>query len=162
MTQPIDPKNAERPSAHGRLGGQYLSALADCGRRRLPPGTTLPEMCVDCAFRLGTMPNQMGATIKSAIDCVLGIGDHADEDFACHHGMRDGHPTKICAGYVAALLATPEFKKQGVIWLAGELDKLSESHDPIRIAFDTWLSTIDPERKMDNYQLARAYAARQQ
>lgn len=144
----------ERPSLHGKILGDALALLARAGRRDAP--MELPECCLTCAFREGCMTNQMAATGKMALDCVLGI----DPDrFACHHGMKDGEPTKLCVGYIAATMAPWSFAKEVVAAVAADLEAMkNDDADEIRTAFDAWHNKIDPERKMDDYQLARAYA----
>lgn len=103
------------------------------------------------------MTNQMAATGKTALDCVLGI----DPDrFACHHGMKDGEPSKLCVGYIAAILAPRSFTNEVLRAVKADLDAMPEGPDEIRAAFDVWHNEVDPDRKMDDYQLARAYASR--
>lgn len=93
-------RDGDRPTKYGAMLGEVLALMAELGRRDAP--MEIPDTCLTCAFRRGTMPNQSAGTGKVALDCVLGI----DRDrFACHHGMKDGEPQKICVGYVAAMLA---------------------------------------------------------
>jgi hypothetical protein len=88
---------------------------------------------------------------------MLGI----DKDrFACHHGMKDGQPSKICVGYIAARVAPWSFTKEVLLAMQAELDKIDGGPDEVRAAFDAWWSGTDPQREMDVYQQARAYAAR--
>lgn len=142
----------ERPSRHGQILGDALALIAMAGRKDAP--MDLPEMCLTCAFRQGCMTNQMAATGKVALDCVLGI----DKDrFACHHGMKEGQPSKLCVGYMAARLAPYSFTKEVLVALAKELGAQT-GPDEVRAAFDVWLAEIDPDGKMDDYQLARAHA----
>lgn len=141
----------ERPSKHGAILGQALALIAMAGRRDVP--FELPEMCATCAFRDGCMTNQMAATGKVALDCVLGI----DKDrFACHHGMKDGEPSKLCVGYVTARLAPWSITKEILVELQKDLDGI-EGADEVRAAFDVWLDEIDPDRKKNDYELARAF-----
>lgn len=143
----------ERPSKHGKILGDALALLAIAGRKDAPE---LPECCLTCAFRQGCMTNQMAATGKTALDCVLGI----DPDrFACHHGMKEGQPSKLCVGYIAAILAPWAFTKEVLAAVKRDLDAM-DGPDEVRAAFDAWHDEANPERKMDDYQLARAYAAR--
>lgn len=103
------------------------------------------------------MPNLMAGTGKVALDCVLGI----DRDrFACHHGMKDGLPSRICFGYVAARLAPWSQTLEIVQKLKAELDGLDQSADQVRADFDRWIATLDPNRSMDDYALSRAFAKR--
>lgn len=149
----IDWRNGARPSRHGAILGSALALLAAAGRRDAP--MAIPECCLTCAFRPGTLPNATAETGKVALDCVIGI----DKDrFACHHGMREGQPQKLCAGYVAALLAPWSFTKEVLAVVHRELSEAA-GPDEVRSEFDAWLVITDPEGKMDVYQLARAYAA---
>lgn len=51
-----------------------------------------PDMCRDCAFRLGSEPNQ-SYTAFDALKCVVeGI------EFECHHGEE-----RRCAGFARAI-----------------------------------------------------------
>jgi hypothetical protein len=146
-----DIKNADRPSRHGASLGAVLADLAEAGRAADP---TVPEPCGTCAFRRGSMPNQMAGTGIVALNTILGIDT---DDFACHHGMEDGEPTRLCAGYIAALLAPFSVTKEALIKLGSRLDD-SSGPDEVRAAFDAWLAEVDPDGKMDVYQLGRAYA----
>lgn len=143
----------ERPSQHGKILGEALALIAAAGRRDAP--FELPPMCATCAFREGCMTNQMAATGKVALDCVLGI----DLDrFACHHGMKDGQPGKLCVGYIAARLAPWSFTKEVLATLAKEIAGIGDGPDEVRAAFDAWLSKVDPKREKDDYQLAREFS----
>ena len=142
----------ERPSNHGKILGQALALIAMVGRRDAP--FELPDCCLTCAFREGCMPNQMAATGKVALDCVLGI----DKDrFACHHGMKAGQPSKLCVGYIAARLA-PWSEVKLILETLGRDLATMDGADEVRAAFDRWLAEIDPHRKMNDYELAREYA----
>lgn len=133
--------------------GEVLALLADIGRRDAP--FPIPEACLTCAFRRGTSPNQSAGTGKMALDCVLGI----DRDrFACHHGMKEGEPSKLCVGYVAARLAPFSQVKEILAAFYDELVEIGDGPDEVRAAFDAWIDRADPERKMDVYEAARAYA----
>lgn len=88
-----------------------------------------------------------------ALDCVLRI----DRDrFACHHGMKEGEPKKLCAGYVAALLAPFSEVKEILAAFRDELAGIDDGNDEVRAAFDKWIDRSDPEHKMDVYEAARA------
>jgi hypothetical protein len=144
----------DRPSRHGRLMGKALATIAALGRRDAP--MNIPDACLTCAFKEGTAPNMTAGTGIIALNCVLGI----DRDrFACHHGMKDGEPQKICAGYVAARLA-PWSEVQAI--LSAFYEELraigDDAPDEVREAFDSWLADADPEKRMDVYEAARAYA----
>lgn len=147
-------KDSDRPSRHGVMLGKALALIAASGRRDAP--MAIPDPCLTCAFREGSLPNQTAGTGKIALDCVLGV----DKDrFACHHGLKDDEPQKICAGYVAALLAPFSEVKEILMAFQDELATIKDGdQDEIREAFDRWLDGADPERRMDVYQAARAYA----
>lgn len=146
-------RNGDRPSRHGAMLGEVLALLADLGRHDSP--MPIPDACLTCAFRRGTMPNQAAGTGKIALDCVLGI----DRDrFACHHGMKAGEPQKICVGYIAARLAPFSKVKEILSAFHDELALLGDDPDEVRAAFDAWIDRADPARKMDVYEAARVYA----
>jgi hypothetical protein len=149
-------KRYDRPSRHGAILGDALALIAAAGRKDSP--VDLPEPCLTCAFRAGSLPNQTGATVKMALDCVLGV----DPDrFACHHGMKNGEPSKTCVGYVAARIAPWSFVKEVLASAQAELAEVGgEGQDEVRAAFDRWIAKIDPQGKMGCYDQARAYARR--
>lgn len=152
MVDDLTIETADRPSRHGRVLGQVLAALAEAGRRELPG---MPDPCLTCAFREGSMPNQMASTGMIALNCVMGV----DSDrFACHHGMKDGDPKTLCAGYAAAILAPFPTFKAGMEWLAAALAETG-GDDLTRAEFDEWVKGVDAAG-MDAYQLARLYARR--
>lgn len=141
----------DRPSHHGSLLGAVLATLADLGERDSP--VPLGERCATCAFREGTVPNQTAGTGMVALNCTLGI----DPDrFACHHGMKDGTPTKLCVGWIAARLAPWSKVRELVSMLNEELAKGDPEVDEIRAGFDAWLHRVDPHGELDVYQVARA------
>ena len=146
--------DGDRPSLHGKLLGEALALMADLGRAEAP--MPIPEPCLTCAFRKGSMPNQTAGTGVAALNCVLRI----DTDrFACHHGIKNGEPSKLCAGYIAAMLA-PFSKVQDILTaFYEELKSFNDATpDEVRAAFDRWLARADPERRLDVYEAARAYA----
>lgn len=146
----------DRPSMHGKMLGKALSLFAEIGRRAAP--MPIPEPCLTRAFREGSMPNQTAGTGKVALACVLRI----DTDrFACHHGMKDGEPTKLCAGWIAAMLAPFSEVKEILAAFADEMSALGDAPDEVRLAFDVWLNHTDPGRRLDVYQAAREYAKSQ-
>lgn len=144
------------PSKHGALLGSALAIIAEVGRRDFPG--ELAPMCATCAFREGSLPNQVAGTVKIAFDIVMGV----DKDrFGCHHGMAEGKPKKLCVGYVAASIAPYSFIKDVMVEMYKELAIMKETDpDEIRDTFEAWVTTVDPDHKMDVYQLARAWAAR--
>lgn len=141
----------DRPAKHGALLGEALSDIAKAGDVGLG---ILSAACVSCAFREGSLPNQSAGTGILALNCILGIDD---SPFGCHHGLDDGMPSKLCAGYLAAKNAPWDVVKATLATLNARLANL-EGPDDIRADFDTWLLTHDPDGKMDVYEQARAYA----
>ena len=147
MSRVID---GDRPSHHGALLGDVLALLADLGERDSP--VPLGERCATCAFRKGSVPNQTAGTGMVALNCTLGI----DPDrFACHHGMKDGEPSKLCVGWMAARLA-PWSKVKELFGLLHQSLHDEPENDEVRAAFDAWLLKTDPDGKMDVYEVARA------
>lgn len=148
----------DKPTTYGAILGDALALLAAAGRKDLMPGMVIPDPCLTCAFREGALPNRMGGTAKVALDCVLQI----DRDrFACHHGMKDGEPGKLCAGYLAAMIAPFSFVKQVLESASKDLAAFdADAPDPVRDDYVRWLGQIDPDGKLDVYQIARAYALR--
>lgn len=142
--------NRDRPSRHGAILGEALAEIAAAGRAI---NADIPPQCATCAFEPGCMTNQMGATGILALNCVTGVDP---DDFACHHGMKEGWPTKLCAGYAAAQLVPRCVVMEILTRMKTKLDA-AEGPDPIRESFDRWWLRIDPEGKLDNYQLARLY-----
>jgi hypothetical protein len=144
-------ENKARPSRHGAILGAALAKMADAGRKADP---TIPDACATCAFTAGSMPNQMAPTTLVAFNCATGIDP---SPFGCHHGMKDGLPTRLCAGYVAARCAPFETLKALAGEVCRDLDGM-EGPDTVREQFDAELAKIDPDGTMDDYQLARARA----
>jgi hypothetical protein len=78
---------ANRPSAAGAALGAEVSRLTG----------PVPAACPDCAFLLGTVPNQCGPTLLTAIDCLRqGI------PFFCH--VRSD---SVCEGWLVANAGRP-------------------------------------------------------
>jgi len=68
------------PSPEGAGLGAEIARLAG----------DVPDACHDCAFRVGSVPNQCAATVSDALKSVL------DGDlFYCHHGEG-----KLCEGWI--------------------------------------------------------------
>jgi hypothetical protein len=148
-----DSAERARPSRHGAFLGEALSLIEMAGRKDFPG--ELAPLCATCAFRPGSLPNQTAETGVIALNTVLGI----DKDrFACHHGMKDGQPSKLCAGYIAARLAPFSFTKEVLAAMLTQLDRL-EGPDEVREAFDAWFAQVDSTGKTDEYKLARIYAS---
>lgn len=147
----------DRPSLPGKFFGEALVLIAREGRKA-HPFMPLPEPCLTCALRPGTMPNLSPGTLIQLLNCVVGI---EPSEFYCHHGMKEGEPEKVCAGYVAARLAPWQFTQETLTACYEQLKKLDAANgDAVRADFDAWYAEADPEGKMDAYQLARAYAGR--
>lgn len=148
--------NGDRPSVHGKMLGKALSLISEIGRRDAP--MSIPETCLTCAFREGSMPNMTAGTGVMALNCVLRI----DTDrFACHHCMKDGDPQHLCSGYIAAMLAPFSKVREILAAFQDELSAAEKQPDDVREAFDAWLNRADPERRLDVYQAAREYAKSQ-
>lgn len=148
QSQPVGAHpSRDAPSRHGTILGEALADLAKAGAVGDP--SLLNVMCAGCAFRPGAMANQMAATLKDALDCLL-----SDEDFCCHHGMKDGQPTKLCAGYFAAKRAPFPVFQAALVTVAARLDT-AEGPDEVRAAFDAWVVQVDPEGKLNDYQRSR-------
>lgn len=147
----------DRPSRHGAALGRALAEIADRGREVEDEG----ERCLTCAFRPGTLPNQCAGTLKIALDC-LAVMDPSSR-FACHHGLQpDGEPTRRCAGYEAAIHAPRSFVTQRIVEAFLQLEVgWGNAPDQVRAEFDAWWDQVDPDRKLDVFQLARAYEARE-
>lgn len=143
-------KERERPSTHGAIVGEALAKIAESVTGELPR-----DCCATCAFRRGCMTNQMASTVLDAFKCATGVDPSG---FACHHGMKDGEATKICAGWLAAQLAEFETVKAICGDMVEALQARSEDdHDPIREAFDAWIAEVDPEGRLNDYQRGRLY-----
>lgn len=142
----------DRPSRHGALMGELLAKLAEAGATG-DLSSALDFMCATCAFRRGTYPNTTASTGLMAFNCTIG----ADPDqFVCHHGMKDGHPQRLCAGYLAAKNAPFDVLKAETIKLHGALADIGDGDD-VRAAFDAWANEIDPDYKLDVYEITRLW-----
>lgn len=139
----------ERPSHHGLVVGEALTAIASSVSGSLPEAC-----CATCAFRPGTMTNQMASTVLVAFKCAIGTDP---SPFGCHHGMVDGEPQKACAGWVASQLADFDVVKAITEQMKARLDALPKDADPIRDAFDAWIAEVDPTGALNDYQRGRLY-----
>lgn len=88
---------AERnvPTPEGRALGAQLARLFKIERDNVEkqfPGSAQP--CRSCAFVEGTFPNGCPETVMDALMCAV-----TGEPFFCHYDMKDGKPTKLCAGW---------------------------------------------------------------
>ena len=95
----------------------------------------------------------MTATGVEALNIALGIDD---AHFMCHHGMKEGEPTRLCVGAIAAIIAPDDIKQSAIRTLSAKLDS-QDGPDEVRVAFDDWVTTIDPDSTMDDYTRGRAY-----
>lgn len=112
---------AQKPSEHGRILGAEFADLADA---MAPLWPEIPDRCKTCAFRHGTIPNQMAGTLVEAMHCVLGT-DPAP--FGCHHKVdKEGRPTKLCSGYMLAKAASFDAVKAAIGRVATKLAALNE------------------------------------
>lgn len=86
------------PSPAGAALGRELSRFVDveeAANRVLYPH--VPRRCDDCAFLLGTVPNQCMPTVADALKCTM-----EGEPFYCHKGLLGGaEPRRLCAGWLA-------------------------------------------------------------
>lgn len=92
-----NPPEGERnvPTPEGRALGAQLARLFEAERpKTLARFPNAPEPCKSCAYRAGTFPNGCPETVIEALYCAVdGI------PFYCHMDMKDGKPTKLCAGW---------------------------------------------------------------
>lgn len=143
----------DRPSRHGALMGDLLARLAEAGATG-DLSAALDFMCGTCAFRRGTSPNTSAGTALIAFKCAVGVDT---DQFACHHGMKDGWPQRLCAGYYLAAKNAPfDVLKSETIKLHEALADLGDSDD-VRDAFDAWANEVDPDCKLDVYEIARRW-----
>jgi hypothetical protein len=105
----------------------------------------------------GDRPSAHGAILGDALNIVLGIDD---AEFGCHHGLKDGKPTRLCAGALAAKQAPFPVLKSIVSTLKQRLTAL-DGPDHVRAEFDEWVKRHDPEGRLDVYQQARLFARQQ-
>ncbi len=145
----------DRPSTHGKLLGDALAAIATAGREAC--SEPIPDTCLTCAFRPGALANESAGTGLLAMNCVLDIDTAV---FCCHHGMKDGDPTSVCMGYVAAKLAPFEVTRSIMGGMLERVKAMKDGPDQVRADFDAWMAHADPRQELDVYQLARAYARR--
>lgn len=95
-TMPLSPGQPTRPNLptpEGAALGREVARLAEVEEQTHPE---LPKRCADCAFRLGTPPNQCAGTLMDALKCAI-----EGETFYCHLGVPEGgEPKRVCGGYV--------------------------------------------------------------
>jgi len=74
------------PTVFGAMSGYQMAAWAKSEKR-----------CATCAYRLGSVANQCLETV-----CDAEYAGPFDELFMCHEDMKDGEPTRGCAGWAEA------------------------------------------------------------
>lgn len=85
------------PSEEGAALGRELARLCDNAEAEVRQRHPRPR-CADCAFRLGTRPNQCAETVMDALKAVMeGV------PFYCHLGVEDGEAERLCAGWAIAI-----------------------------------------------------------
>ncbi|MGW8286396.1 MAG: hypothetical protein ACWGPR_11830 [Candidatus Deferrimicrobiaceae bacterium] len=90
--KPGEPTRPNEPSELGAKVGRRLAMLADLAEAEdLERFPNQNPRCNDCAFRLGTLPNQCEETLGDAIKCVV-----EGQTFYCHKGQKD----RPCMGWV--------------------------------------------------------------
>lgn len=82
------------PTQEGIALGEQLARLCDGEFARNP---TLRERCADCAFRLGTPPNQSAGTLMNALKAAA-----ERSPFYCHI-ERGVSSDALCAGWEAMI-----------------------------------------------------------
>lgn len=90
------PLTENAPTPEGAALGRELARLADTEEARLiAEQQPIPVRCVDCAARLGTVPNQCESTLMCFVKCTI-----EREPFFCHRGIAEGEePKRVCGGY---------------------------------------------------------------
>lgn len=85
------------PCETGRALGKQLARFANVEAEYLRVlGKPVPERCNDCAFRMGTVPNQCLTTVANALKSAF-----ESDPFYCHKGIAEGEAAKaLCRGYL--------------------------------------------------------------
>lgn len=79
------------PTPEGAELGRHMARFFDVETITDPVRVSaLPERCHDCAFRLGSIPNQCASTMMTVTKCLI---EH--EPFYCHN-----EPERLCTGFV--------------------------------------------------------------
>ena len=107
-----------RPTDLGRDAGKQVARLWRASMRsalmQAPEAVAaIPDRCRTCAFREGTVPNGCEETVMDAIKCVI-----EKVPFMCHHDMKNGKPTKMCAGWIVTQRADQAAGKAPWDWTA--------------------------------------------
>lgn len=92
--KPGEPVMLNAPTPEGAALGRELARLCDGAEAKASPSAR--KRCDDCAFRLGTVPNQCPSTLMNAVKCVV-----ERDEFFCHRALdAEGEPRLVCAGYL--------------------------------------------------------------
>lgn len=93
------------PCDQGRSLGKHLARFANVeAEQRRVSNKPVPLRCDECAYRLGTIPNQCLTTVANALKCAM-----EGEPFYCHKGVAEGDDSKaLCRGYLLLARATEE------------------------------------------------------
>jgi hypothetical protein len=113
----------QQPSEHGRILGTQLAWVADVMAAQR---VDVPDRCKTCAFRAGTIPSRMAGTLAQALNCVAGLDP---SPFMCHHSLRGGEPTQLCAGYVLAKSAPIELLHRALTRATLQLVELPKKNE---------------------------------
>ena len=86
-----------RPCEFGRELGRNLACFADLAEQKWRDAGVnfIPQRCHSCAFGPGTYPNGCISTVADAMKCIM-----ERKPFYCHHGIKDGDPPSVCAGWM--------------------------------------------------------------
>lgn len=97
MSKLFDPA---RVTPLGREYGENLVRLVEPEIARLAADGEPDARCATCALRAGTIPNGCVQTLADLTKCIF-----EQEPFHCHHDNdRVGNPTKVCHGWLAAIV----------------------------------------------------------
>lgn len=94
-----------------------------------------------------------GQTMIDAMNVLAGIDGDA---FGCHHGMKEGQPIKACAQWHIAQRASRNELGDAIKAVIIPPNDEPEN-DPVGQYVAKWAAEVDPEMKMDGYQLARMW-----
>lgn len=121
---PLSDMIRNTPSPEGYELGEQLARFADDAEPRVRlKYPAFPVRCKSCAFRRGSKPNGMVATLMNALKCWL----EKDTEFHCHEHGREGTP---CAGW-AMLMLDGDADPVETPWDYVEgADKKSEARNP--------------------------------
>lgn len=142
--------NPRRGTSTGaaRLG----AALADLAEKHRQPGD--PSPCATCGLKKGTLPNMAGQTMIDAMHVL--VGNH--DAFCCHRGLTNDadEPTHICVNYLIATRASRDELLAAIKSVVIPPNDDPEN-DPVGQYVMKWAAEVDPDGKMDAYQLARLW-----